>query len=369
MLRFLLPRRGWRAIATFPTNAYLYPLSFLKMDGVGPFSVLVFAAVIAYQMRAHPDSLVIDDISKVSGLYGKGSYYGWLVNAIVLVYESRFSNGTAVLSATLAVAILPLIAAGSQLQCVFRPASCVQPQRDASDRVVMADCIVNMHYILQRIANARRPRADPGLPPVPEAATPSWMPSSHTVIRILFVLLDTIAMAAYDVHRGTLNRRLLLAVGPFLICIAFPLIIIYYFEQERWATTVINTGAIVESVIYAYTPDEHRYDPASPTAPISNSSLKDLDQVAAMVIGLLTLAPHIINRLKHLRRGWAWALRLFQNGYSRLVHIVRGQVRRDQHQGLIDLAVDTEYHRPNFGQAAHLLGDDGNGVELYELAG
>jgi hypothetical protein len=318
---------------------------FVNMRGIATWSVAFFVAIIHHQIQNHVAPHSDQELSKVSGLFGRGSYYGWLLNEIVAVYESigHEEQDMIMLFNTLIVAILPSIAAISQLQCVARPRSCVQPQNDAYDRVIMMGWILNMHYHLQRMAKNKKHRLE--------------RPLLQTFVRIVLEILYTVAMVSYDIQRGTLGRRLLLCLGPFLVCIVFPLIILYYryFRQWQWARAVINTGTIVISVAYVFTLYEYRYDPHSPTAPLTASTLADMDQVAALVASCLVLLLHVLG---HFEKGKVWR----ERAWTQLQAVCRRRVRPAHGPPLQRRdfpTTDTEYHGAGEEQLIPLIAELG----------
>lgn len=337
-----------RTIRKSITKASGYLSNFINKVGIGSVSVAVFAAIVARQIQSHATVHSVIEISKVSGLYGPGCYYGWLINDIVAVYESIHNQETEGLNSgmfivTLGVSVQPSIADISQLRCVARLGPCSQAQFDAFDRLIMVSWINTMHYLLQRMIYQTKNRQEPRLPLFLPTGILTWRPCAQTAVRITLQVLNTIAMVAYDIQRGTLGRRLLLCLGPFLGCIVLPLVTVYYKKQWQWATAVINIGSIFISVAYVCTPYEYRYDPHSPAAPLSAAKLTDDDQVEALVTGCLCVLLHV---LKYFRPVKVWAkktVQLIRVSYNRLARRTHGQHPHTPEEGMHLTAIDTAY--------------------------
>ena len=333
-----------RTIRISITKASGYLSNFINKVGIGSVSVAVFAAIVARQIQSHATFHSVTEISKVSGLYGPGCYYGWLINDIVAVYESIHNQETEGLNSgmfivTLGVSVQPSIADISQLRCVARLGTCSQAQFDAFDRLIMVSWINTMHYLLQRMVYQTKNRQEP------PTGILTWRPCAQTAVRIILEILNTIAMVAYDIQRGTLGKRLLLCLGPFLSFIVMPLATVYKKNQWQWATSVINAGSILISVIYICLPYEYRYDPHSPAAPLSAAKLTDDDQVEALVTGCLCVLLHV---LKYFRPAKVWAkktVQLTRVSYNRLARRAHGQRPHTLEEGRHLATENTAYDR------------------------
>ncbi|KAL1601590.1 hypothetical protein SLS60_006505 [Paraconiothyrium brasiliense] len=186
-----------------------------------------------------------------------------------------------------------------------------------------------------------------------------WTPSLQTATWIAQQLLLTIAMFAYNVQHGNLLSRVGLCGVPFLSLIVAPLSAVYYWRRERWATLAINTGTLTISIIYVLTPRRWRYDPDSPTAPLSAANLSDWDQATQLAIGCLCFIVPLSLRLSQRGRAFESGVRTGLCGLGRQLEskILQGRERGEGYAGG-DLAVDTSYHGAQVGASGGGGADD-----------
>jgi hypothetical protein len=118
---------------------------------------------------------------------------------------------------------------------------------------------------------------------------------------MLLWTLITIEMSVDNVVRGSLKSTAIKLFAPFLVGIPVPILAFVILsclrkaqwprKYEGWEIAALNTGTITLSFVYLFTPPSWRYDPNSPTAPLSGSQLSDLDQAVSLAIVTLVAIP------------------------------------------------------------------------------
>jgi hypothetical protein len=304
-------------------------LNYLGSYKSGPLTIALAVVAVALDRKfraPHPSPRPLpEDVSKVSGLYGPGAYYGWLINAVAAVLQSkprpklkknevggrkienkpatkelRIIHQMSILISTLGVVIYAACAAVDELIRDTHGEE-FSPSRDAADRVCQVGWILSTLYLLHHFfVNV----CWSGASKVPSMTTSTWM--------LLWTLI-TIAMSVDNVVRGSLKSTAIKVFVPFSVGIPLPILafaILAYFKKakwpqkyEGWETAVLNTGTITLSVIYLFTPASWRYDPNSPAAPLSGSELSELDQAVSFAVSTLVAIPVLFLLWK---RGRQW---------------------------------------------------------------
>jgi hypothetical protein len=307
----------WRALTYFGSYRF------------GPLAIVLAAFTVAlireFRARhASPEPLP-KDVSNVSGFYGPGIYYAWLINAVAAILQLnprpkpkkslvwgrkaekkqatkdlRTVHQMYVFVSTLGVVIYAACAAVDEL---IRDTHGEEhsASRDAADRVCQVGWILCTYYLLRHFfVNG----CWIGAFKVPSLTTSTWM--------LLWVLI-TIAMCVDNVVRGSLKSTAIKVFVPFLVGIPLPIlafVILAYFEKlewpwtyEGWTIAALNTGTITLSVIYVFTPASWRYDRNSPAAPLSGSKLSEFDQAVALATGTLVAVP-VLFLLRKRQRQW-----------------------------------------------------------------
>ena len=272
--------------------------AFVELYQLGPFTIALFAIFVEilnqYSSRANDDAVAPEHLDRVSGFYGPGTYYAWLLNAVAAACQSQPTTGTNAnpapaidmpqLISTLGVAVYAGIAAVDYLERIY--IGDLGPCHAAAHRVVQIAWIVSALYLLHHLLEGR--------PKIPSFQTTIWM--------LLWTLI-TVAMSIDNVVRGILKSTAIKVFAPFCIGIPLPLLVIAICQNREWIepprnadgrriyTAILNIGTFLLSTIYLCSPRHLRYDSASPAAPLSGSKLSDLDQASALALGLLAVIP------------------------------------------------------------------------------
>lgn len=251
-------------------------------------------------------------VQAVSGYYGPGMYYGWTVNGVAAVCQSKPNrtrgprqDGRARYKrtyqnvSTLVVAIYAWAAAIDELHQIkeHKPFS---PSRMAADRVCQAAWIFATLYLLHHVFSGR--------------LRPIRRPSFQTAVWIIVWIMTTASKSADRITRHVLVVTTQKVLIPFIVGILFPQLLIYLLNHigaiSRLSnnsdrhTAGLNLSTMVISLTYAVMPRRWRYDPDSPAAPLSAHSLGDLEQAVALATGLTIAIPLLLAMWKKSRH-WA----------------------------------------------------------------
>lgn len=263
---------------------------------ITPLTLIISAIIMVQLQRSQedPGSLPnhVPDLSLVSGRYGPGSYYAWLLNALITTVQTGSTSPEAqsyTSVATLGTATYAVAAATDQFMRSLGVISYSQPILDASDRVNQVGWVIATFYLLHRFF--KEPYT------TPQSAIPNW----STATWMLAWLSHTIALIAYNIYRGDLGSRLLKCGIPLIVGIPIPLATVYilkrydwlHWDHPNWPVATMNTGALAIAIAYILTPRKLRYDADSPTAPLAALNMTSFDQIATLVAGLMFVVPHL----------------------------------------------------------------------------
>lgn len=285
---------------------------------LGPFIILFFGMIVAICNQVTAKEKDIDTLSPgvqaVSGYYGPGMYFGWMINGVAAVCQSKPNRRqepnnekriryirTYRNISTIGVAIYACAAAGHELRLVATHTP-FSPSRAAADRVCQTAWIFATLYLLHRVFNGglRRIRS-------PTLQTATW---------VVVWILTTAATSADRIARHMLVEFTSKVIIPFIVGIPFPLFLVHLLGYKGvisldrypgWQTAVLNFSTYIISTIYAIMPRRWRYDPDSPAPPLSAHTLGDLEQAVALATGLTVALPLLLAIWKTSRR-WVKAV-------------------------------------------------------------
>ena len=273
-----------------------------------PITLFIFAIIIVQLQQSQLElaSLPnhVPDFSVVPGRYGPGSYYAWLINALIVAFHPESARPEAqsyTLVATLGTATYAMAAAIDQLLRSLSVASFSQPIFSASDRVNQFGWVIASMYLLRRYLTESSTISQP------------LMLRWSTAIWMLAWFSHTAALITYNIHRGDLSDRVLRCGIPLIVGIPLPLATIYVlkryswvqWDHSNWQIATVNTGALAIGVAYLLTPRQLRYDADSPTTPLAAANMTNGDQIATLVAGLMFVVPHF---LLAWEGGWGWVV-------------------------------------------------------------
>lgn len=269
---------------------------FNDLREITPLTLIISAIIMVQLQRSQedPGSLPnhVPDLSLVSGRYGPGSYYAWLLNALIATVQTGSTSPEAqsyTLVATLGTATYAVAAATDQFMRSLGVISYSQPILDASDRVNQVGWVIATFYLLHR--SFKEPCT------APQSAIPNW----STATWMLAWLSHTIALIAYNIYRGDLGSRLLKCGIPLIVGIPIPLATVYilkrydwlHWNHPNWPVATMNMGALAIAIAYVLTPGKLRYDADSPTAPLTALNVTNYDQMTTLIAGLMFVVPHV----------------------------------------------------------------------------
>lgn len=267
----------------------------IDVTNLVPIALTIFTIISVQVQHMREETILLfqtsPDTSNVSGRYGPGSYYAWLLNAVVACQSDPTTAQTQpyAVVASLGVNAYAIAAAIDQLNRNLNTSLYSQPILDASDRVNMVGWIIATIYLLHR----------------------SFMPKpteSNIQLHILQIgtwmvtwLLHTITMVVHSIHHEDLGARILMCGVPFAFSVLLPLLVMSFFQRTnqpqdnpQWVTATLYTGTTFMSMTYVLTPRRYRYDPDSPTAPLAHAKMSDIDQVTTLIAGLMFVVPHLL---------------------------------------------------------------------------
>jgi len=137
------------------------------------------------------------------------------------------------------------------------------------------------------------------------------IPFPQTFVWMIQWLLTTIAPSVNVMVRHEMLTLTIIYIIPYCVLIPLPIIVIeicaalgwqWPRANEGWQITILNIRTFVLPTINIRSPPRWRYDPGTPTAPLTDVMHSDLDQATTLVFGLFALIPKFTNMVTNICR-------------------------------------------------------------------